>query len=247
MKKRAIKEIESIFKYDIGMDKIEPMGELVSFGALYRSCLCIESIIVLIENGYYGSANALFRQVYEQLVWAKIAIDNDDTNLLIKIHDDYYNKSSMPEKDRLNKYYTKLKFISYDDSIDDNIIRNEGRKVFSLYSNYVHGTSQAQQNPVASDLFYINMGAVVQETSLWIECLIELMQSCLLKCQKLISNNINSIDYYLVSHDSNKYIVANYLMEIMYAHKNRLRSVVPEINEQVIYKVFANTRWTLFN
>ncbi|WP_155242781.1 hypothetical protein [Butyrivibrio fibrisolvens] len=246
LERQAIKEIESIFKYDIGMDKLEPQEEIVSFGALYRSCICIEGILLLTQNGFYGSANALFRQVYEQLVWAKIAIDNDDINLLIKIHDDYYNENIKSGRDRLNEYYTKLKFEIYDDSLDEKKIIDEGKKVFSLYSNYVHGGSQAQQIPIASDVFYTNMRVVVQEIGLWIECLIEVIQQYLSKCLVFTnSNNTNSIEDFLISYEGKQHMVANYLNEQLYAQKSRIRSIVPDIDKQVIFQILANTRWRL--
>ena len=88
--RQIIKELESILEYDIGQAKIEPQQKIVSYGALSRCCLCMESIVALIGYGYIGSANALFRQAYELLCWAKMALDTEDDRISKELHDAFF-------------------------------------------------------------------------------------------------------------------------------------------------------------
>ena len=56
---------------------IEPCEFMLIWGTLQRCLVCIESCVSLVADGYIGSANALLRQIYEFLVWAKAGIDSD--------------------------------------------------------------------------------------------------------------------------------------------------------------------------
>ncbi len=89
IEKTAIRDISQTLYFNIGKIGEEELSR-VSFGAISRCCTCMESILVLLQNGYYGSADALLRQVYELLAWAKIAIDTEDHDASNAIHASYY-------------------------------------------------------------------------------------------------------------------------------------------------------------
>ena len=94
-----------MFYYDTGVKRIEPEPEKVSYGAFSRCCTCLESIVLLIRNGYVGSANALLRQVYDLLVWAKMALNTDNDAVLVEIHDDFFKDKA--DKDRVYSHADK--------------------------------------------------------------------------------------------------------------------------------------------
>ena len=68
---------------------IEPCEFMLIWGTLQRCLVCIESCVSLISDGYVGSANALLRQIYEFLVWAKAGI-NSDILIFISIHHNFF-------------------------------------------------------------------------------------------------------------------------------------------------------------
>ena len=80
--KNIRKQIKKIFKHlHETCAVIEPCEFMLIWGTLQRCLICIESCISLVSDGYIGSANALFRQIYEFLVWAKVGIDSDTETL----------------------------------------------------------------------------------------------------------------------------------------------------------------------
>ncbi len=111
-------------------EKIEPKDEQVAFGSIYRCIVCLSSMMVLLVNGYIGSTNALLRQCYEYLCWAKFAIDNEDINILNKLHDSFYSDAT-GRADILNQYFKKTSYIIDSDDIDISNIKDEGKKIFS--------------------------------------------------------------------------------------------------------------------
>lgn len=87
--KRTLSAATDKLYIDMG-DVYEPLKEKVSFCALSRCGTCLESMLLLARNGYIGSANALLRQVYEFLIWAKLTIDANDKSVLMKLPYGYY-------------------------------------------------------------------------------------------------------------------------------------------------------------
>lgn len=91
--KDTVQAVQRTYNVNWGNEFVEPNLEMVSYGALVRCCTCLESMLLLARNGYIGSANALLRQVYESLVWAKMTIDTDDERILFQLHDGFYENT----------------------------------------------------------------------------------------------------------------------------------------------------------
>ncbi len=248
LEKQVLKKLETVFQYDIGGAKTEPKQELVSFGALYRCCICLESILELIGAGYVGSANALFRQVYEFLIWAKIAIDNDIPESLVKIHDDFYlSDGNNSGRDVLSGYYPKLKYVSDDESLDEESIKQEGRFIFKMYSQMIHGGSLAQQCPLPSEEFYKNIEDMIRETALWIVCFSGVALSYIHKCLQAVDKEYKQLEKsddseYLLYGD---FMVGNHLSGIVYDQLDKIRTISPGMEQTRIYKIFTKTKWIL--
>ena len=181
--KVSVKILKEITLYDYGMSKIEKWNEIVSFGALARCSMALESMLVLLSNGYIGSMNALLRQVYEFLVWSKLSIDNTDEAILKQLHDDSYDLSFTRRVDGLNNYYKRLDFKTLKGAeITDDEIRKIGRSLFSSYSCFTHASSVAQQNVFKSDGFYEDMYYALHEVGRWIVALSFVIDQYLQKC-----------------------------------------------------------------
>ena len=237
LEKKIISELEQVFKYDVGVQLIEPKQEKVSFGALSRCCTCLESIILLIRNGYVGSANALLRQVYELLVWAKMAIDTDDNDILIKMHDDFFKNSVTAEGDTLTPYFSRIDFTFKDKSLDKGMVLQEGKLVFKTYSCSLHGNSLAQQKPYRDDDFYDGMIALTRETALWTACLSEVLISFLRKCAYCLREDGDESAY------DNRIPTIGCLMEMVSKQQYRLQSILPNYEHVIMYRIFKGTEW----
>ncbi len=235
-----IRDLKSVLWSDIGQSLIEPGKELVSYEALFRCCICLESVIVLIRAGYVGSANALFRQIYELLSWCKIALNVDDDRVLSELHDNYFCNDL--RWDGLGKFFQRLEFESDDATLNREIITSEGKRILNIYSCSTHGTSFSQQPPYQREVFYDDMDAVIEETAVWIACLAEVMEDYLRRCAKVepeeYCNNDNDLLDKRIMH-------INYLMEMVFKQRCKIERYFSESNKATIFKVFEETRWHL--
>jgi len=247
LERTAIKELESILRYDIGVERIEPKLEKVSYGALYRCCICLESIVALINAGYIGSVYALFRQVYELLAWSKLAVDLEDVQQLEKLHDNFYIFDQNQRYDGLNYYFRRISYEIEDDSVDEHVIRKAGRDYYTEHSNTTHGSSYAQQCPLPSDDFYSRIDAALKETAFWIGCLVEVFNSYIYKCITYSYKACRTEDFgeMLFSHEGKQALFANHLIEFVNLQIIRMKKINDKIDDEILYKTFAHTKWRL--
>jgi hypothetical protein len=99
-----------------------------AFGAVYKNCVSLYSILELTLQGLYGPARVIFRNIYEYLVLSKtVSIINDNTLL---------NKWENGEAISLRKHVFNrmLKPKS-----------NELMELWDLFNKYTHGTIYSQQ------------------------------------------------------------------------------------------------------
>ena len=192
--KTLIKLLENGLNNSMFFEKLEPNDEQVAIGALYRCIVCFSSMMVLLDNGYIGSVNALLRQCYEFLCWAKLAIDNDEKDVLNRLHESFYGESN-GRADGLTSYFKKVEYITDSDEIDVSDIKSEGKDIFSNYSFYTHASRYTQQFPLASDDFYIEMEYCLAEVALWINVLYKVEESYLIKCLNQKDKNGEADDF----------------------------------------------------
>lgn len=242
VERQIIKTLEQTLRYDVGQDKIEPENELVSYGAIYRCYTCLESIL-LIRNGYIGSANALLRQVYELLSWAKLALDAEDDSFLQELHNSFYINNTEKHNDGLGDFLKKAEYIIEDASLDKEMIKKEGKEIMSTYSCSVHGRSLCQQRPYKSDDFYAEMDGMIKETSVWIACFIEVMEDYLSRCAVKGSVRIEDAGMQNMREEDTRIMCINVLLENIFNQRIKTEKFFPLSYNTVIYKVFAYTKW----
>lgn len=104
---------------------IEPCEYMLIWGTLQRCLVCIESCVSLVADGYIGSANALLRQIYEFLVWAKSGIDSD-TATLEKLNTAFY-KDDLSHRISATNILTAVK-IEVSGLYSEKELKEEGKK-----------------------------------------------------------------------------------------------------------------------
>lgn len=142
---------------------IEPCEFMLIWGNLQRCLVCIESCVSLVSDGYVGSANALLRQIYEFLVWAKAGM-NSDTVTLKTLNAEFY-------KDNLSHRITAtdiLKAARIEDSgsYSEHEMKEMGKQMYHGYSLLTHASNISQQAPYKRDDFYIFLNDCLSEVSL---------------------------------------------------------------------------------
>lgn len=163
---------------------IEPCKYMLMWGSLRRCLICIESSISLVSQGHIGSANALLRQMYEFILWSKLGIDAD-TETLKTINSYFYDKT-------LEKSYPVTYVLKYTDipalneKIDEEVIRQEGKRMYHNYSSLTHATGLAQQNPYKQDDFYWSINACLTEICTILDLFLIVFQQY---CSKVMSHS----------------------------------------------------------
>lgn len=145
---------------------IEPCEFMLIRGTLQRCLVSIESCVSLVADGYIGSANALLRQIYEFLVWAKAGIDSD-TATLEKLNVAFY------ADDLSHRIYVTniLKAVKIEVSglYSEDELKEKGKKMYHGYSLFTHASNISQQTPYRNDDFYIRLNACLSEISLLLD------------------------------------------------------------------------------
>lgn len=112
---------------------------------LQRSATCLQSCIHPIESNYIGSANALLRQIYEFLVWAKASIDataEKSQEISVK-----FFRSAQEQDPFLGEQIQSLfQVVEYDNfpECDEKTMIDAGKYLYKLYSALTHASGFAQ-------------------------------------------------------------------------------------------------------
>lgn len=145
---------------------IEPCEFMLIWGTLQRCLVCIESCVSLVADGYIGSANALLRQIYEFLVWAKAGIDSD-TATLEKLNAAFY-KDDLSHRISATNILKAVK-IEVSGLYSEAELKEKGKKMYHGYSLFTHASNISQQAPYKQDDFYIRLNACLSEISLLLD------------------------------------------------------------------------------
>ena len=235
--RKAVKNIYDIITHQIGTE-YEPMKEKVALGALVRCCMCIESMLVLSREGYVGSANALLRQAYEFLCWAKLAIDNKDEQILIKLHDDFYNYEKEKKADKLQNYYKNVKFLSDSDDISEEDIILLHKNYKDAYAYLTHATVYAQQCSFPTHDYYELLIDFYRELTIWIFSLYEVALSY---------HIIRVVDgqYKTEWDEEEAYGLLNYMEEMKSIDLCKMVKFFRGMNEEKMVCSFRDVKWEL--
>ena len=137
--------------------------------------LAIESCILLIRNGYYGTSNALYRQIYEYILWARIALvldDNESKQISSIIFSDRIPPSQLLSKGLKPEHIDVIKYLGKHItwSVPTEFARNLSyRELRSLLIDYyddlcvmTHASNEAQQHFFPNSEFYSNSMASIR-------------------------------------------------------------------------------------
>ncbi len=218
--------------------KTEPKLEQVAYGAIYRCNTCLRSMVELVNNGFIGSANALLRQCYEYLCWAKLAIDNCDDEILVRLHNSFYRKTLEGRADELIWFFKKINYEIGISNLTPKQIREEGKHICSSYAFLTHATSFSQQYPKKVDEIYKIIDSCLGETIMWLNCMCEVELLFIRKC----------FDYRCNGDEWNSFIkYGTYVAfsEKILGKKSRICNFYPGVDETLINKIFKNTKWRL--
>lgn len=158
-----------------------------------------------------------------------------------------YCDSNNPDKDVLSSYFRRLRYVSDDGTLDEDSIKQEGKHIFKLYSQMIHGGSSAQQYPLPSNDFYINIEEMLQETALWIMCFSGVILSYIHKCLQAADTeykqqeNYDNCNWLL----DGKFMVGNYLSGIVFSQIDKLRQITSKAEQTKMYKIFTKTKWII--
>ena len=139
---------------------IEPCESMLIWGTLQRCLICIESCVSLVSDGYIGSANALLRQIYEFLVWAKAGV-NSDSETLLKLNAAFY-KNDLSHRISATDI---LRVLSIDTS-EETSLKEHGKRMYHGYSLLTHASNITQQAPYKQENFYSLLNACLSELCL---------------------------------------------------------------------------------
>lgn len=141
---------------------IEPCEHMLIWGALQRCLICIESCVSLVSDGYIGSANALLRQIYEFLVWAKAGI-NSDVATLEKLNSAFYGADHLSHRITATGILRATK-ISVDGlPYSEAELKERGKRLYHGYSLFTHASNISQQTPYKQEDFYDFLNACLSE------------------------------------------------------------------------------------
>ena len=163
--KNIRKQIKKIFKHlHETCAVIEPCEFMLIWGTLQRCLICIESCISLVSDGYIGSANALFRQIYEFLVWAKVGIDSD-TETLKEVNAAFY-KGDLSHRILVTNILKAVKIDITNGSYSETELKAKGKELYHGYSLLTHASDISQQVPYKQENFYVYLNECLSEISL---------------------------------------------------------------------------------
>ena len=158
-------QIKKLFKYlHETCAIIEPCEFMLIWGSLQRCLISIESCVSLVSNGYVGSANALLRQIYEFLVWAKAGI-SADREMIEKLNASFYKRNL----DYRISATDILKAIRIDDigcPYSEAELKAKGKEMYHGYSLFTHASDVSQQAPYKQENFYILLNSCLSEICL---------------------------------------------------------------------------------
>lgn len=146
---------------------IEPCAFMLIWGTLQRCLVCIESCVSLVSNGYTGSANALLRQIYEFLVWAKAGIDSDVATLK-KLNAAFY-KDNLSYRISATDILKAVKIDIVGTSYSEAELKEKGKQMYHGYSLLTHASNISQQAPYKQEDFYIRLNDCLSEISLLLD------------------------------------------------------------------------------
>ncbi len=148
--RRILKELKEYVDktcYDVGPCKLQ-----LTWGSLRRCLTCIESAVNLLSQGYIGSVNALLRQIYEFLAWAKLGIHADDKTI-IKLSGYFYDYS-LGRSHPVTKILKHTTVEDIEGSLTGADLAESGQQMYHRFSFLTHATGLAQQCPYKTDDFY---------------------------------------------------------------------------------------------
>lgn len=237
--KQAVQAIQKTYLVNFGQELVEPNDEIVAFGALSRCCTCLGSMLCLVRNGYVGSANALLRQAYELLVWSKMAVDTYDEEVLIQLHDGFYDNDL-----RAKTFKSFLNRISYeinDATLSREMIVKEGIEIYSQYASFTHAGRWSQQALIQTVEFADTVKACLGDIAVWIECLFSLTCKFRKKCLDALCDrdSMNEADRI---RNCRMYSI---MIENVYKYRNKLFKYFDDIDSTVICRAFADTNWVV--
>lgn len=167
--KRIVRKYHSFLAF-ICMQTENP-GPQLCWSSLVKASIATQSAIELIRLGYIGSARAIFRQIYEYLLWAKIALDADDDALIeIKQHFfqlpgishrqdkvsgnviDYFKPRNKKTPYKVIIHIDRERF--FDVPVSENKVIEISKDLYSSFCAYTHASNSAQQLPTPEDDFY---------------------------------------------------------------------------------------------
>ena len=197
-------------------------------------------MLVLTDYGYIGSTNALLRQCYEFLCWAKFAIDNDKEEVLKALHDAFYDNSSEQRADVLKYYFRRTSYENGTNTIATEKIINEGKKIFSSYAHFTHASSLAQQCPVPTEYFYDSIKECVAEIAMWIFILYKLAMKYFIKSidarEKVDEDIVLSLESINVYNNFNEKLIGKL---------NKLEEIYGTIYDDLLDEMFVKTKWII--
>ena len=121
--------------------------------------IALESCVELLNLGFYGSANAIYRQAYEYVVWLKMYISMDTDKLHI-IQDAFWGEINNPaaKKNEAIGYMTKhfIPNIPEENQNDMSIeeIKAFGKEYYAELCALTHGTCNSQQILISDDSYH---------------------------------------------------------------------------------------------
>lgn len=203
---------------------IESQNPQLCWAALTKSALAIEGAIELILCGYVGSARALFRQIYEFLLWAKIARDAPDETILTNIKSHFILKQNEEGEivagycNVMDFFKPKVKKPEYTVSIavdrerfsdiaetDSELIKSS-QKFYKVLCAYTHASSAAQQIPIPDNDFYEQWKLTLEElsglTALFIEVFEQYFNAVVHENRKKCVESDEELNYRLSMTDS---------------------------------------------
>ena len=162
------KQIKNLFKnLHETCAVIEPCEFMLIWGTLQRCLICIESCISLVSDGYIGSANALLRQIYEFLVWAKAGIDSDVTTLK-ELNAAFY-KDDLSHKISATDILKAVKIDVVNSPYSESELKTKGKQMYHGYSLLTHASNISQQIPYKQGNFYVRLNDCLSEISLLLD------------------------------------------------------------------------------
>ncbi len=177
--RKILKELSNNLKDTIAI--IEPCEHMLIWGSLRRCLICMESEIMLISQGYIGSANALLRQMLEFLMWSKLGLSCDEMTL-VKINSYFYDES-LGKSHPVTNILRNTRIIDFDNEITGDKLTENCKSIYHKYSFVTHATGLAQQNPYKSSYYYDLINKCLSEVCILLDVFL-----CVFKqyCEKVL-------------------------------------------------------------